>query len=46
MAGIKIINENADREIFEALAEHCPFGAFTFENEKLEVTAACKMCKM
>ena len=46
MAGIKIINENADREIFEALAEICPFGAFTFENEKLEVTAACKMCKM
>ncbi|MBC3797565.1 lactate dehydrogenase subunit LctC [Acetobacterium tundrae] len=46
MAGIKIIKENAGREIYEALTEICPFGAFSYENDKLEVTAACKMCKM
>jgi electron transfer flavoprotein alpha subunit len=46
MAGIKIIKENVDRETFEALAEICPFDAFSYENAKLEVTAACKMCKM
>lgn len=46
MAGIKIINENVDQKTFEALAEICPFDAFSYENAKLEVTAACKMCKM
>lgn len=46
MAGIKIIKQNADRKTFEALAEICPFDAFSFENDVLEVTSACKMCKM
>lgn len=46
MAGIKIIKQNADRKTFEALAEICPFDAFSFENDVLEVTPACKMCKM
>ncbi|MGV8906143.1 MAG: lactate dehydrogenase subunit LctC [Acetobacterium sp.] len=46
MAGIKIIKQNADRETYEALAEICPFDAFSYENDVLEVTAACKMCKM
>ncbi|MEG0076066.1 MAG: electron transfer flavoprotein subunit alpha/FixB family protein [Eubacterium sp.] len=46
MAGIKVINENCGKEIFEEFSELCPFGAFTFEDEKLDVTSACKMCKM
>lgn len=46
MAGIKIIKENVDRKTFNELAEICPFDAFTFENEVLEITSACKMCKM
>jgi electron transfer flavoprotein alpha subunit len=46
MAGIKIIKESVDRKTFEALSEICPFNAFSFENNILEVTAACKMCKM
>ncbi len=29
----------------EALVKICPFGAITY-NEKLEITSACKMCKM
>lgn len=46
MAGIKIIKENVDRGTFEALAEICPFDAFSYENEVLDVSGACKMCKM
>lgn len=46
MAGIKIITENVDQKTFEALAEICPFDAFSYVNARLEVTAACKMCKM
>ncbi|HEY5537284.1 MAG TPA: electron transfer flavoprotein subunit alpha/FixB family protein [Acetobacterium sp.] len=46
MAGIKIIKENVGRETFEALAEICPFDAFSYENDVLDVSAACKMCKM
>lgn len=46
MAGIKIINENVDRETYEALAVICPFDAFSYENNRLDVTAACKMCRM
>lgn len=46
MAGIKLIKENADRETFEALAAICPFDAFSYENKVLEVTPACKMCKL
>lgn len=46
MAGIKIIKENVDRKTFEALAEICPFDAFTYENEVLDITSACKVCKM
>ncbi|MFR3683276.1 MAG: lactate dehydrogenase subunit LctC, partial [Eubacterium callanderi] len=46
MAGIKVINENCGQEIFDQFNEICPFGAFTFENDKMEVSAACKMCKL
>ncbi|HEY5556453.1 lactate dehydrogenase subunit LctC [Acetobacterium sp.] len=46
MAGIKIIKENINREAFEAFAEICPFDAFSYENDVLEISSACKMCKM
>ncbi|MDN5306891.1 MAG: electron transfer flavoprotein alpha subunit [Eubacteriaceae bacterium] len=46
MAGIKIIKEKVDRETYEALAAICPFDAFSYENNRLDVTAACKMCRM
>jgi electron transfer flavoprotein alpha subunit len=46
MAGIKIIKKDVDRKTYEALAEICPFDAFSYENDILEVTAGCKMCKM
>ncbi|WP_296560809.1 lactate dehydrogenase subunit LctC [uncultured Acetobacterium sp.] len=46
MAGIKIIKENVDQKTFEALAEICPFDAFSYENAVLEVSSACKVCKL
>lgn len=46
MAGIKIINENSTQEIFDAFNEICPFGAFTYEDNKMDITSACKMCKL
>ncbi len=46
MAGIKVIKEDCGQAIFEELNGICPFGAFSFDNEKLSVNAACKMCKM
>ncbi|MDD2414293.1 MAG: electron transfer flavoprotein subunit alpha, partial [Eubacteriaceae bacterium] len=46
MAGIKIVKEDCGKEIFDQFNDICPFGAFSFENDKLDVTAACKMCKM
>ncbi|WKY45333.1 electron transfer flavoprotein subunit alpha/FixB family protein [Eubacteriaceae bacterium ES2] len=46
MAGIKIINENVDKKTYEAFAAICPFDAFSYENNRLDITAACKMCKM
>lgn len=46
MAGIKIVKSDCGREIFEQFNDICPFGAFSFEDEKLDVTAACKMCKL
>ncbi|MEG1431413.1 lactate dehydrogenase subunit LctC [Eubacterium sp.] len=46
MAGIKVIQPNCGQDVFEAFSEICPFGAFSYENDTLEVTAACKMCKM
>lgn len=36
-----IISQNA-----QDLVKICPFNAITFENNKLEITSACKMCKL
>ena len=30
----------------EKLIELCPFGAISYEGEKLDISSACKMCKM
>lgn len=46
MAGIVIINENVNPDIFEALSSVCPFGAFEYEGGRLSLSAACKMCKL
>lgn len=46
MAGIKVVQPQCGQEIYEQFNEICPFGAFTFDNDILEVSAACKMCKL
>ena len=30
----------------EALVKLCPFGAISYENDKVDISSACKMCKM
>ena len=37
----KVNNDNAKK-----LIEVCPFGAISYENGKLDISSACKMCKM
>ena len=46
MSGIKVTNPDCGQDIFDKFSSICPFGAFAFEDGKLSVTAACKMCKM
>lgn len=45
--GKLIINNNLiTPDKADALTKLCPFGAISFENGKLDISAACKMCKM
>ena len=46
MGSLKINHQKITPEVAESLCKLCPFGAFTYENQKLEITAACKMCRM
>ncbi len=45
--GKLVINHNlVTPEKAEALMQLCPFGAISYENEKLDISSGCKMCKM
>ena len=45
--GKLIINQNmVTSEKAENLIKVCPFGAISYENKKLDISSACKMCKM
>lgn len=45
--GKLVINHNlVTPEKAEALVKVCPFNAITYEGGKLDITSACKMCKM
>lgn len=45
--GKLIINHNlVTPEKAEALVSVCPFGAISYENGKLDISSACKVCKM
>lgn len=44
--GLVIHHDKIDREIAAKLCVLCPFGAIRYENEKLEITSGCKMCKL
>ena len=45
--GKLVIKHNlVTKEKAEKLISLCPFNAISYENEKLEISSACKMCKM
>jgi electron transfer flavoprotein alpha subunit len=47
LMGKLIINENKlNASVIEELVKVCPFGAIENKNGKVEISAACKMCKM
>ncbi|MBN1298169.1 MAG: FAD-binding protein [Actinobacteria bacterium] len=46
MDRLKINQEKIDKKTAEKLIELCPFNAFEYKNNKLEINAACKMCKL
>lgn len=46
MAYLRINHDKVSEETAEVLQEICPFHAITYENSKLEMTAACKMCRL
>lgn len=46
MAYLKVHNELVTDDVAEQLQKICPFGAFQYENNKLEISAACKMCRL
>ena len=43
---LKISQEKATEEAAEALIKLCPFGAIACKDGKLEISAACRMCRM
>lgn len=45
MAGLYIDQSRVTAEAAEKLVSLCPFGAITYENGKLDINAACKMCR-
>ena len=46
MAELKIHHEKIDAAAAEQLIGLCPFSAISYENGRLQINAACKMCKM
>lgn len=46
MGKLVVKNELVNREKAENLVKICPFNAISFENGKIEISAACKMCKL
>ena len=46
MGSLFIHQEKITPEKAENLIKICPFGAISYENGKLDISSACKMCKM
>ncbi len=45
--GKLVINQNnITKEVADKLIEICPFGAISYDGEKLDISSACKMCKL
>ncbi len=46
MGNLVIAHDKITPEKAEMLKKLCPFGAISYENSKLDISSACKMCKM
>ena len=46
MGKLVVKNELLTKEKAENLVKVCPFNAISYENDKIEISAACKMCKL
>ncbi|EES91877.1 electron transfer flavoprotein subunit alpha [Clostridium botulinum] len=46
MGKLVIHEDRLNKEVIEELIKVCPFGAMEEKNGKLEISAACKMCKL
>ncbi len=46
MGKLKINQELVNLQSAEKLIEICPFGAISYEDNKLQISSACKMCKL
>lgn len=46
MGKLVVKNELLTKEKAENLVKVCPFNAISYENGKIEISAACKMCKL
>ena len=46
MPELKINQEKVTAEIAEKLVSLCPFSAISYEENKLSINSACKMCKL
>lgn len=46
MGKLVISQDKINAEKAEALVKLCPFGAISYSNSKLDISSACKMCKM
>ncbi len=46
MASLHINQNMLDTALCEKLVKVCPFGAISYDGEKLSISSACKMCKL
>lgn len=46
MGKLVINQDKITPDVAESLIKICPFGAISYENGKLDISSACKMCKM
>ena len=46
MGNLKINHNMINAEKGTELVKICPFGAISYEDGKLDISSACKMCKM
>ena len=46
MGKLVVNQEKVTAEVAKSLTEVCPFGAISYENGRIEISSACKMCKL